>query len=334
MKADPKKAHVAFQWKHTSPLIACCFDPKGRFVCTSAEDYSLQRWELPSGKKTTWPAHESWIRDIAFLPDGETVVTAGCDDTIIFWPAAEAKPKPIHTVNAHKGWVRCLSVSPDGKQVASGGNDNLVKLWDTASGKLIRTFAGHSLNVYSTLIHPQGKFLLSGDQGGEIRQWEIATGKLIRKFDAKVLLTNKRQGVRYGGVRGLAISPDGKHLACCGLHKATNPLGAVNEPIVLQFDWDSGKKVRSHVASKVQGIGWQVVYLADGTLVCGSGGRGGGFLLFWKPDQDKAFHKIKLRNTLRDMDLHPDGLQLATAHHDRYLRITKLMAKTAAGKKK
>jgi len=29
------------------------------------------------------------------------------------------------------------------------------------------------------------------------------------------------------------------------------------------------------------------------------------------------------------MDLHPDGLQVATAHYDRHVRITRLSAKTA-----
>ena len=40
-KADPKKVHVAHQWKHGSPLIACCFSPDGKYVFTSGEDYAL-----------------------------------------------------------------------------------------------------------------------------------------------------------------------------------------------------------------------------------------------------------------------------------------------------
>lgn len=333
-KPEPKKSHVAMQWKHGKPLIACAFEPKGRYVFTSSEDYSLQRWEIPSGKKITWPAHESWIRDISFLPDGETMISVGCDDTMIYWPTSAAKPKPIRTVKAHKGWIRCLSVSKDGKTIATGGNDNLVKLWNAADGKLIRVLTGHALNVYSALIHPNGKYVISGDQGGEIRVWELATGKVIRKFDAKVLLTNNTQGVRYGGVRGLAVSHDGKHLACCGLHKASNPLGAVNEPIVLQFEWESTKKVRSHVAKGVKGIGWQVFYLADGSLVCASGGSGGGYLLFWKKESDAELHKLKFKDSARDMDLHPDGLQVVTAHSDSHVRITRLLPKPATPKDK
>ena len=85
MNLDATKTHIAHQWKHGRPMIACCFDPQGRYLFSSSEDYTLQRWELESGTKTAWPAHESWIRDIVFLPDGETVISGGCDDRLFFW---------------------------------------------------------------------------------------------------------------------------------------------------------------------------------------------------------------------------------------------------------
>jgi hypothetical protein len=36
---------------------------------------------------------------------------------------------------------------------------------------------------------------------------------------------------------------------------------------------------------------------------------------------------MKLPSTARDLDLSPDGLHLATAHHDGHLRIHKMDAK-------
>ncbi|MBT6155537.1 MAG: WD40 repeat domain-containing protein [Planctomycetaceae bacterium] len=331
---DAKQAHVKATWKHGSPLIACRYDPKGRFLFTSGEDYSLQRWDLATGKPTVWAAHESWIRDIAFMADGETAISVGCDDKMIFWATAAEKPTPLKTIEAHKGWIRAVEVSPDGKMIATGGNDNLVKLWN-ADGSLQKELTGHDSNVYSIFFHPGGEFLLSGDLAGKVHQWELSTGKLVRTFDAKDLHTyNGGQKVHYGGVRSIALSPDGKHLACCGLHKATNPLGAVNEPLVMLFEWESGKKVRSQVAAGVKGILWQVNWLADGTLAAASGGSGGGFLIFWKTGADKEFHKLKLPNTARDADLHPNGLELATVHHDRQVRITRLTAKPTPDKPK
>ncbi len=329
MNLDPKQTHIVAQWKHAAPLITCRFDPKGRYVFSSAEDYSIQRWELPSGKVTSWPAHESWVRDFAFLQEGETLVSAGSDDQLIFWSTAAEKPAPLKSLKAHAGWIRSVSVSPDAKYLASGGNDLLVKLWN-ADGSLVQEFAGHESHVYSTRFHPSGEFLLSGDLRGQVHQWDLKTGKLARTFDAKDLHSyNKGQQVDYGGVRDLAFSPDGKSLACCGLHKASNPLGAVNEPLVVVFDWESQKKTRSHVAAGVRGVAWRVVYLSDGSLAAGSGGSGGGYLIFWKPDSDKEYHKLKLKDTLRGMDLSPDGFTLATAHFDRNLRLSRMTAKEA-----
>jgi hypothetical protein len=65
----------------------------------------------------------------------------------------------------------------------------------------------------------------------------------------------------------------------------------------------------------------------EGVTIGLSGGGGGGYLLFWKADQAEDFHRLKLPNTARDMDLCSDNLHVATAHHDGHLRITKLAAK-------
>jgi hypothetical protein len=53
----------------------------------------------------------------------------------------------------------------------------------------------------------------------------------------------------------------------------------------------------------------------------------GGFLLFWKPDPGKDYHRFALPNILRDMDRHPDGLRVATAHFDGNVHITWFDAK-------
>lgn len=326
---DPKQTHVLHQWKYTNPLIGCRFDPLGRYVFSCSEDMAIQRWEFPSGKLTKLEGHESWARDIVFLPDGETAVTVGCDEQMIFWPVAADQPVPSRQVKAHDGWIRSVDVSPDGQQIATGGNDHLVKLW-SAEGELIREFPGHDCHVYSVMFHPDGKFLLSGDLCGKVRQWDLETAKEERVFEAKDLHSyNGGQRVHYGGVRSLSLSPDGKTLACAGLHKATNPLGAVNEPLIVTFDWETQKKLRSHVAEGVRGVVWRCFHLPDGTLMAASGGSGGGYLMYWNPDEDKSYHKFKLPDTARGLDIHPDNLHLATVHYDRHLRISRMSQKAA-----
>lgn len=328
--ADPAQTHIAVEYKHNSPLICCRFDPLGRFVFATAEDNSIQRWTLGSDKPAAYVGHDSWVKSLCFSRDGETLISGGCDGALIWWPVSGDKTEPVRKVDAHHGWIRFVATSPDGKLIATAGNDRSVKLWTIADGKLVREFLGHESHVYSVCFHPSGEFLLSGDLRGVVKQWKIADGSVVRTFDSKPLHSyNGGQGVDFGGVRTIAISADQKRLACGGLHKAENPLGAVHDPLVLEFEWESQKLIQSHVADNVKGVAWRVCYHPDDFLLGVSGGSTGGVLLFWKASQEKEFHRFGLPSLARDLDLHPDGIQVATAHFDHVLRISRMAAKAA-----
>jgi hypothetical protein len=89
-----------------------------------------------------------------------------------------------------------------------------------------------------------------------------------------------------------------------------------------------GKQQIEHLSKgKIRGVAWGVALHAIGIRIAASGGGGGGCLLFWKPDKAEAFHQIKLKATARDLDMSPDGLRLATAHHDGHVRISRMEAK-------
>lgn len=329
---DPKQAHVVSQWTHDRPLIACRFDPLGRYVFCGSEDNQIERFLLADGTKTLLSGgHATWVRCLAFTQDGAFLISGGYDGKLTWWEVAAEKPAPIRSIAAHgTHWIRATTVSPDGTLLASAGNDGKVRLWNIADGSPVREFSGHEKHVYSVTFDPSGKSLVSGDLGGSIRQWDLHSGKELRAFDAKELWSyNGGQQVDFGGVRTLAISPDGKWLAAGGLYKASNPLGAVHEPLVLLFDWSTGTLTRKLIAEGItQGVIWNLRWLRDGSLMAGNGGGNGGYLFFWKPDVEKDYHRLQLPNIARDMDLHPDGLQVATAHHDRHVRVTRLAAKT------
>lgn len=326
MPIDPAKTQIVSQWPYTSPLIACRFDPQGRYVFTTAEDNTIQRWELASGNKIAFTAHDSWVFSLGVTPDGATLLSGGGDGRLVWWPVAGDKPAPTRRLEAHQGWIRQLSISVDGQFVATAGNDQKVKLWKVSDGTLVREFIGHENQVYSTLFHPSGAWILSGDLLGLVRQWDVATGSQTRQFEAKDLHSyNGGQGVHFGGIRAMALSGDGKQLACGGLHKAENPLGAVHESLVVVFDWESQKVLQSHVAEGLKGSLWRLIHHPDGFWMGASGGGSGGFLHFWKPDQAKEAHRFALPNLARDLDLNADRTQFATTHFDRHVRVGKLM---------
>ena len=74
----------------------------------------------------------------------------------------------------------------------------------------------------------------------------------------------------------------------------------------------------------MNGVAWGVTFHPDGTRIAASGGSGGGFLLFWKPDGATEMHQVKLANTARDLDLSPDKMHLATAHHNGHVYVSRM----------
>jgi WD40 repeat protein len=331
MTALPEKTHAEKEFSHKSPLIACRFDPTGRYVFATAEDSTILRWDLKTGKATVLDGHESWVFALALHPRGEVMVSGGADGQLIWWSSSAERPKPMHKIQAHRGWVRAVAVSPDGSVVASCGNDRAIRLWSFANRTRLRELPSHEKPVYRLLFTPAGRTLISADLRGLVIEWDHRPGKEARRLDAgKLYQYNAGQGVDYGGVRDLALSHDGKYLACGGLIEATNPLGAVSNPAIVVFDWQTGKESRLlRPKENVLGLVYGLRYHPAGFLIAASGGNAGGYLWFWKPEQANEFFKFNLPNTARDMDLHPDGMRVATAHHDGKLRVSLMSHKPA-----
>ncbi len=326
---DITKAHVIHQWPYERPLLACRFDPQGKYVLASAENNLLQKFSMADGKISVLPvAHESWVQALAVNATGTLAVSGGGEGKLVWWDLQPEIPTPIRTVQSHAGNVRAVSLSPDGTRLISGGYDRLIHLWDVATGQQLRSWSKHEMNVYSVQSLSDGRRFLSGDLNGVVYLWDIDSTEPLAKFDAAALHSyNEGQRVNFGGVRSLAVKPDGTQIAAGGLHKSSNPLGAVHEPLALRFAVEGSQLLKSHSAEGVPGGGlWRVQYLTDGTLCGVSGGSTGGLLLFWNQDQDLTIHKFQLPSLARDMDLSADGLLVATAHHDRHLRITRLAA--------
>ena len=331
MSLDPSQAHVIAQWKHDAPLNVCRFGSKGKFVFSGSEDNLVERFTVSDGTRILLKnGHDTWVRGLATTTDGNHVISGGSDGKLTWWKTESDSEKPVRSIKAHQGWIRCVDSSDDGKLIASGGNDHLVKIWNAGNGQLLHTIQSHSRHVYGLTFHPDNKSIFTGDLMGRLIQTELKNKQEIASFDAKDLHTyHAGQQTDFGGVRGIAINTEQKLVAAGGTYKATNPFGAIHEPLVLLFDLESGKLKKKLIAPGIKkGVIWQVAWLNEQTLCGVCGGGDGGFLIFWNPQTEKDFHRFKLPNIARDMDVHPDGIRIVTAHHDGHVRITKLAKKT------
>jgi WD40 repeat protein len=322
---DPAKTKMSKEFKHNSPLVGCRFDPTGKFVFVAAQDNSIQRWEIASGKKTAFEGHKSWVRGLAFTNDGKTLFSADWTGKIIAWPADADKAEPRQTIPAHTGWARALSVSPDGKTLGSIGNDGKVCLWSTADGKPIRSWQAHDCHGYNLAFHPDGKSLASADLKGAVKHWDIATAALARELDAKVLHKYDPSFMAdHGGVRSMAFNADGSLLACAGITNVSNAFAGIGNPAVVLFDWKTGqRKQLLKPKAAFQGTGWGVVFHPSG-MILGVGGGNGGQLWFWKADAAESVHMVTLPNNARDLSIHKDGKLIAIPFFDAAVRLYSL----------
>lgn len=328
---DGRLAHVTKEYVHAHRALCCRVDPTGRYVFVGGTDHTIQRWEIASGTKTLFTGHTNWVSTLGFSPDGATLYSGSYDGRVISWDAAAVEPKPVRVIEAHKGdkphlgWVRSLAVSHDGKSIATGGNDSMVRLWSTEDGTLVREFSGHSLFVLSVIFHPGTHDLVSGDLKANIHHWDVKTGALIRKFELKQydMYFDIGDWSHYGGILSLAVSPDQKHLVASGLHKPTNALTGNQEGVAHWFDWESGAKVRKQESIKeprTNAIMWRALFHGSGQLI----GPLDAFVGFWKASEDDLYHALKTPSPIHDMDLHPNQVDLFTAHFDGQLRQVRL----------
>ncbi len=84
--------------------------------------------------------HSGFVRQIAFSPDGRTVVSSGDDGSIRFWDADRGTF--LRKIAAHNGAISDLAVCPDGRAIASAGADNMLRLWAFDSGRMLSQTQG------------------------------------------------------------------------------------------------------------------------------------------------------------------------------------------------
>lgn len=79
----------------------------------------------------TMHGHDHNVNSVAFVPQGDFVVSASRDKTIKIWEVATGYC--VKTLTGHREWVRMARVSPCGELIASCSNDQTVRVWHVAT---------------------------------------------------------------------------------------------------------------------------------------------------------------------------------------------------------
>jgi WD40 repeat protein len=285
---------------YDSAVWSVAFSPDGKRLATGTGGYlgakgQLKIWDAVGGKEIVSTPTDRSVRWISFAPDGKTLATAEHEDQGAACIRETENGRIIRTLVGHNRPTD-TAVSFDGKLVVTASWDKTLIVWDAQTGKELRTFTGHTGEVYPVAFDPKSRLVLSGDATGTAILWNADTGELLRKLqghtktvqavafsrDGKTLATaawdqtiklwNPATGEELATLKGheapvldISFSPDGMTLASVSGHWGEGSgAGASSGEVIL---WDFARRqaiasLRGH-AERIFGVSFS----ADGRML-------------------------------------------------------------------
>jgi WD40 repeat protein len=168
------------------------------------------------------------ITAVAVSPDGK-ILAAGMQsfpnpDPVILWNAVTGEE--IGRLTEHEGMTNRMTFSPDGVLLYTGGHschslgraDELLRIWDVASRKLIQSWPADDW-----ALAPDGRTLASVDSHHAIN--DGGGDPVPSDFNARVWDTRTWKELwshhEVGEMGSIAITPDGRYVACGGVYDTT-----------------------------------------------------------------------------------------------------------------
>ncbi|MFW9915558.1 MAG: serine hydrolase [Candidatus Thorarchaeota archaeon] len=169
------------------------FSPVEPILASGSSDGSIRLWNLTNGKVLhVLMRHHYGVIALDFSPSGKLLASGGIDNKINLWNVSSGEH--LQTWSMYPHGVIDLKWSPDGKTLAVGGGewmvdtklgnqpDKLLRILNGTTGKVLRSFIGHTDAVMSIAFSKDGSKLISGSWDKSIRLWNVSSGLELSIF--------------------------------------------------------------------------------------------------------------------------------------------------------
>jgi len=231
----------------------------------------------------------------AALPLSKPALGFNQDGTRIFWTSGEGldwwSAASYTQLASYRGLGRVFGADRDGVRIVSASannGDHNLRVYESASGKVVSTFAGNDSEATCAAFGRNGSRVVSGGRDGSIRMWDTASGQPLAK-----LVGHK------GGVWAVTFSSDGERIVSAG-----------EDRMVRVWDANAG-----HAMYGIAGHGGPVMSIAFSpdrrTIVSGSADR---TVRIWDAATGRPLHTLSGHEcSVQGVAISPDGATIASA---------------------
>ena len=119
------------------------------------------------------------MRELAFSPDGTTVLAVSHDGIVRLWDTATGQDRRGPGI-PFEGEVSALAASRDGKTAFVADASGAIAIVSLARGESVGSLVGHTGRVRQIELSPDGTHALTASEDGTVRAWDLARRAQVR----------------------------------------------------------------------------------------------------------------------------------------------------------
>lgn len=165
---------------HQAELSGVAYSPDGSVLGTVGYDQSVSLWDVQTGKRLqASKSMDGRLYAISFSPDGRLLACGGSSPRIVVRDARSLKRVFDYPTNCV---VNSTVFHPSSQVLFANQEVNTFAARELGSGKILRTFEGHTEVVKCLAITSDGRTIASGSYDHSIILWDYESGKQTRKL--------------------------------------------------------------------------------------------------------------------------------------------------------